>query len=263
DLFPGTFESYFDVGKKLKANGRPLGQALSHSFGDPPTWCYPLMWAYGGREVDEAGKVDLDRPETVAAVEAMKDAWQSAFDETGLAWDDTANNRAFLAGTVSAVLNGASIWWVARNDKSPFFEDIGLELLPPGPKGRALFVLNNNYAVMGYSPNAEAAKAFIRWTMQPDVWLPWFKVGGSYYSGVGEKQEDNPIWDEFPPQTRVFKGAGRETRYPGWPGPYSQQAGLAQSKYIIVDMFAKAVQGESPEAAVKWAANELAQIYVA
>ena len=36
--FPETWDAYYDAGKKLKAKGRPLGQAASHSFGDPPTF---------------------------------------------------------------------------------------------------------------------------------------------------------------------------------------------------------------------------------
>src|SRR5207248_8133390 len=145
--FPKTFADLFAVGKKLKANGHPLGQALGHSFGDPPTWCYPMLWAYGGQEVDSSGKTAINSPETIAAVKAMKDAWKDAFDETGLAWDDTSNNRAFLAETISGTLNGASIWWVARKDKQPFFDDIALDLLPGGPKGAFLWGLNNNYAI--------------------------------------------------------------------------------------------------------------------
>jgi multiple sugar transport system substrate-binding protein len=261
ETFPKTFAELFTVGKKLKENGHPIGQALGHSFGDPPTWSYPLMWAYGGQEVDASGKVAINSPETIAAVKAMKDAWKDAFDETGLAWDDTSNNRAFLGGTISATLNGASAWWVARKDKSPFFDDIALDLIPAGPKGQFLWVLSNNYAVMKYSKQAEAAKAFIRWSMQDSVWMPWFELCASYYSGVGQKQDDNPLWDKFPPVTKVFKGAGKLSRAPGFPGPFNQKAGLAQSKYIIVDMFAKAVQGDSPEAAVAWAENELKQIY--
>jgi multiple sugar transport system substrate-binding protein len=261
ETFPKTFDELFAAGKKLKANGHPLGQALGHSFGDPPTWSYPLMWAYGGTEVDASGKVVINSPDTIAAVKAMKDAWRDAFDETGLAWDDTSNNRAFLAGTVSATLNGASAWWVARKDKSPFFDDIALDLIPAGPKGQFIWVLSNNYAIMKYSRNVDAAKAFIRWSMTDPVWMPWFELNGSYYSGVGQKQDDTPIWDKFPPITRVFKGAGQKTRAPGSLGPFDAKAGLAQSKYIIVDMFAKAVQGDSPETAVAWAENELKQIY--
>ena len=97
--------------------------------------------------------------------------------------------------------------------------------------------------------------------MTPEVWNPGFELCETYYTGVGPKQDDTPLWDKFPPAVRVFKGVGRSTRTPGWPGPYDQKAGLAQSKFIIVDMFARTVQGESAEAAVAWAENELKQIY--
>ena len=56
--YPETWDEYRDAGKKLKAKGHPIGQALGHSFGDPPTFAYPLMWSFGGNEVDESGKVD-------------------------------------------------------------------------------------------------------------------------------------------------------------------------------------------------------------
>ena len=34
--FPKTWDEWREVGKKLKAKGKPVGQALGHSFGDPP-----------------------------------------------------------------------------------------------------------------------------------------------------------------------------------------------------------------------------------
>ncbi|HSR13102.1 MAG TPA: ABC transporter substrate-binding protein, partial [Thermodesulfobacteriota bacterium] len=42
-----TWDEYFAVGKKLKAEGKPFGQALGHSTGDPQSFCYPYMWCYG------------------------------------------------------------------------------------------------------------------------------------------------------------------------------------------------------------------------
>ena len=50
--FPETWEEYREVGKKLKAKGRPIGQTLGHTFGDAPTFTYPLLWSWGGKEVD-------------------------------------------------------------------------------------------------------------------------------------------------------------------------------------------------------------------
>jgi multiple sugar transport system substrate-binding protein len=108
--FPDTWETYREAGKKLKAKGRPLGQTLGHTFGDAPAFSYPYLWSWGGREVDEQGKVVLDSKETLESVRFMTGFWKEGHDEGGLAWDDTNNNRAFLSGEISATLNGASIY---------------------------------------------------------------------------------------------------------------------------------------------------------
>jgi multiple sugar transport system substrate-binding protein len=47
----------------------------------------------------------------------------------------------------------------------------------------------------------------------------------------------------------------------GFAGPPNAKATEAYSKYVVVDMFAKGVQGSTPEEAVKWAAGELKKIY--
>ena len=91
--------------------------------------------------------------------------------------------------------------------------------------------------------------------------MPRFELMGSFITGVGPKQNDNPIWEKFPPDTRVFKGGPETFRGIGWPAQPGQKAGLAQAKYIIVDMFAKAAQGEAAEAAVAWAEGELKTVY--
>jgi multiple sugar transport system substrate-binding protein len=44
-------------------------------------------------------------------------------------------------------------------------------------------------------------------------------------------------------------------------GPLSYPAAEAFSKYIVVDMYAKAIQGLPPEESVKWAAGELTKVY--
>jgi hypothetical protein len=93
-----------------------------------------------------------------------------------------------------------------------------------------------------------------------------FEVNGSYIGGVSEKHDAAAPWDKFPPVTKVFKelvfqGFGPRVRTIGYAGPPDQKAGLAWSKYIIVDMFARAVQGDSPASAVAWAETELKSVY--
>jgi len=261
EKFPATLDEYHEVGKKLKQKGHPLGESLAHSTGDPVFRWYPQVWMYGGAEVDAQGKVAINSPETIAAVKSIKEVWPQAYDEAGTSWDDTSNNRAFLAETVAATQNGASIWWVARNDKMPFLDDIGLDFLPAGPKGQIVMTSSEYWGVMKYTKNLDAVKAFLRWAMSDPVWMPWFELCGSYYSGIGPKQNNNPIWEKFPPAVRIFQKSPEIARPLGFPGPPDQKVSLVQSKYIIVDMFAKAVQGESPEAAVAWAEKEMKEAY--
>ena len=102
--FPKTWDAYRDAGKKLKAKGFPIGQSLGQSFGDPVGFAYPYLWSMGGAKVgveeegNHRGRQVYDRP------------WKDSMDEGGLAWDNSSNNRAFLASTICATLNGASIY---------------------------------------------------------------------------------------------------------------------------------------------------------
>src|SRR5215831_6089874 len=95
---PKTLEEYRKIGMALKKKGKPVGQTLGHTFGDAPTWTYPLTWTFGGMETDPSGKkVVINSPKTVEAVKWMTSFWKDACDEGALAWDDTNNNRAFHA----------------------------------------------------------------------------------------------------------------------------------------------------------------------
>src|SRR5690242_11314629 len=65
--FPETWEEFYEVGKKLKAKGHPYGLELGHGFGDNHGWIYPLLWSYGGHEVEADGKtIVIDSAETAA-----------------------------------------------------------------------------------------------------------------------------------------------------------------------------------------------------
>ena len=57
--FPDTWEDLLAAGRLLKKKGHPFGFELGHGFGDNHGWLYPLLWSYGGREVDKDGKTVL------------------------------------------------------------------------------------------------------------------------------------------------------------------------------------------------------------
>ena len=55
----------------------------------------------------------------------------------------------------------------------------------------------------------------------------------------------------------------RAGRFPGYAGPADRKAAEGLSKYLITDMYAKAVQGVPAEDAVKWADAEFRSIHAA
>jgi multiple sugar transport system substrate-binding protein len=267
--FPQTWEEYHAAGKKLKAKGYPLGQALGHSFGDPPTFVYPLMWSFGGKEVEADGKtVALDSKATVDSVKFMTAFYKDAFDEGGLAWDDSSNNRAFLAGTISATLNGASIYLEAKRKPdtymtekgTPLYQDILHAPLPKGAAGQFGYHLPMSNMLMRYSPNQKAAKDFLRWIASKEVYQKWFDSQQGYSVGSTTIWEEDPLWKKDPVML-PFRSAARAGRFPGYAGPADRKAAEVLSKYIIVDTYAKAVQGMPAEDAVKAATEEVKKIH--
>jgi multiple sugar transport system substrate-binding protein len=266
--FPETWQQYHDAGKKLKAKGRPIGQTLGHTFGDAPTFSYPYLWSWGGKEVDQKGKVVLDSKETLESVKFMQAFWKDAHDEGGLAWDDTNNNRAFLSGTIAATLNGASIYIESlrkpdqyKTEKNaPMKDDIRHSPLPKGPAGQFGFHLFQSHMLMGYSKNQKAAKEFLKWIHTSANYERWFLSQKGYSTPPTAVWEKHKMWDEDPVMA-PFKVAGRLGLTPGYAGPPNRKSAEVLTKYIITDMYAKAAQGMPAEAAVKWAAEEVNKVY--
>ena len=62
-------------------------------------------------------------------------------------------------------------------------------------------------------------------------------------------------------KVEVFVERILAARAPGWPAPSGRKAAEVVSKYIVTDMYAKAVQGMPAEDAVKWAHAELVKVY--
>jgi multiple sugar transport system substrate-binding protein len=269
--FPETWEQYRDVGKKLKAKGRPFGQTLGHTFGDAPGFTYPYLWSWGGKEVEADGKtVVLNTKDTVESVKFMQGLWKDAMDEGGLAWDDTNNNRAFLSQTISATLNGASIYIESlrraeqyKTDKGePLNKDILHAPLPKGPKGQFGFHLLQSNMIMKYSKNQDAAKEFLKWLHTEANYRKFFESQKGFATPCTAKWENDPLWNVDPVMT-PYKVAARLGQAIGFAGPPDAKAQEGLSKYIITDMYAKAVQGMPAEDSVKWAESELKKIYAA
>jgi multiple sugar transport system substrate-binding protein len=269
DKFPRTWEEYRAVGKRLKARGHPYGQTLAHAFGDGPAFWYPYLWSWGGKEVEADGKtVALDSKQTVESVKFAVAFWKEAYDEGGLSWDDAGNNRAFLSNTISSTSNGASIYLLARSKPETYLSGAGKPLkddmfhapLPKGAGGQFSYHVPFSNIVPDYAPDRKAAKDFLRWFQSKDIFGIWFASQQGFSVGSARMWQNDGLW-KIDPIMAPFRTAAESGRYAGYAGPAGRAAAEAISKFIIVDMYTKAVQGMAPEDSVKWAHGELVKVY--
>ena len=267
--FPETWDTFRDAGKKLKAKGRPIGQTVGHTFGDAPGWWYPFLWSFGGKEVEADGKtVVLNSKETVESIKFAVVLWKETMDEGGLAWDDTNNNRAFLSQTVSATNNGASIYIEAKKKPetyltekgTPMYQDILHAPIPKGVAGQYNLPGIFTDMLMGYSKNQKQSKDFLRWIHSKPIFDQWFTSQQGYTCGATKDWAKHAVWD-VDPVLKPFKDLPLFGRVVGYAGPPDRKAAEVVSKYIIVDMYAKAIQGMAAEEAAKWAHGEVAKVY--
>jgi len=262
---PETWEEYLTAGKKLKTLGYPVGFTLGHTFGDAPANCYPLLWSFGGMEVDKRGRVAIISNGTLQACEFMKEFFDAACDSSVLAWDDSSNNRAFFAETISATNNGASIFFVAKNhpDQVPpgLADKIGHFLNPKGPHGRYHVILSFTHSIAKYSKNKGAAMDFIRFVMERKNMLKYLEVQQGYTLGPNPAWQKEPFWGKLPSTLKAYHDNPDYGRNFGYAGPYNRKASEVQAKYIIIDLFARVAKGQSPKDSVAQAERELKNVY--
>ncbi|MBI4571786.1 MAG: extracellular solute-binding protein [candidate division NC10 bacterium] len=133
---------------------------------------------------------------------------------------------------------------------------------PRGPAGRFYHLPVHSSLVMKHSKNQKLAKEFIRYYMDKEQYTKWFDVMGGYGLMPTKMWYDHPAWTRDPKLTPC-RDPIKDARAPGYAGPPSRKASEALTKYIILDMLVKAIQGATPEDALKWAADELKKIYSA
>ena len=262
-LLDMTWDDYFAVAKETKKMGMPFGQSLGHSLGDPIGFCYPYMWSSGALEVADDGKTVLfDTPTFEYALNKFVQAWKDGYDETGTSWDDSSNNRAYLSEKIASTFNGSSIYYATkkRDDGGALMNDTHHMLMPKGTAGRYYESGSRTMAVLKNSPNTEVAKEYLKWWFQPENYYKWWGIQEGYQMHHVKNLANDPVWNSDPKMAafRKIPGLGRLRGFAGDP---NEKAGLAASKYVIVDTFAKAVQSGDAKDALKWGQRQLERIY--
>ena len=134
---PKDFPGFLELCKALKKNNTPAGFPLGHASGDANAWLHWILWGHGAYTVDKDNKVIINSPETVKALEYCK-ALSDTFIPGVASWNNSSNNKAYLAGELYLTANGISIYVAAKDDasKKDLAEDTEHALWPVGPIGK-------------------------------------------------------------------------------------------------------------------------------
>ncbi|HET9748122.1 MAG TPA: ABC transporter substrate-binding protein [Casimicrobiaceae bacterium] len=265
DSFPKDTAGFLKLAKALKEKGTPPAFALGNATGDGNTWCQWIVWAHGGKLVDQSNKVVINSPETLKALEYVKELYPT-FAPGTLSWLDPNNNKAFLDGQISLTNNGISIYYAAKNSKDDKVKEMAADIyhanMPVGPVGKPTeFQLFFNQMIFKYSKYPRAAKEFLRFMMEPEQMDPWVQASIGYVTPALRHYEQNPIWTVDPKHT-PYRDSMKNMLPSGYAGKMGYASAGALADFIVVNMVAEAASGsKSPQEAAERAQKRAERYY--
>jgi multiple sugar transport system substrate-binding protein len=156
--------------------------------GDAHGFILGVIQGFGGSFTDETGlKVNFNTPETIAAVEWLKETYTSEKYKPMLppgieSWTDTSNNEAYLAGTVALTLNQPSVYAKAKADGNPVFENTAVLHGPKTLDGRLLEAgISGWLTIFKGAKNKDVAKELILNLIDPAKITAMASLGGGLF----------------------------------------------------------------------------------
>jgi multiple sugar transport system substrate-binding protein len=265
ETFPKDTDGFLKLCKALKEKGTPAGFALGNATGDANTWCQWIVWAHGGKLVDQNNKVAIDSPETLKALDYVKELY-STFVPGTLSWLDPSNNKAFLDGQLFLTNNGISIYYAAKNSTDAKLKEIAADMdhanMPIGPVGKPTeFQLFFNQMIFKYTKYPKAAKEYLRFMMEAEQMDPWVQASIGYVTPSLRYYEKNPIWTVDPKHT-PYRNSMQNMLPSGYAGKMGYASAGALSDFIVVNMVAEAASGsKTPKEAAERAQKRAERYY--
>jgi multiple sugar transport system substrate-binding protein len=257
---PATWDDLLRAGRKLKANGYPVGIAIGQTY-DAISTLSAIMWCYGAKTVEADGKtVAINSKETEAAIEYVRQLYTDAMEPEVLLWDDNSNNRLLLSGKGSWIHNAHSHYLMAKEKKMPIAEQIYFHLSPGGPAGRHTPTVVRSLGIWKFSKHIEAAKEFIKFHFDRENYSEFIMASECFNAPVYKNMEDHPAW-KSDPKYEPIKASGKYGHLYGWPAPGDEKSQQVTYAFVIPNMFAKAVTGTPTKEAITWAEGEIRRIY--
>jgi multiple sugar transport system substrate-binding protein len=259
--FPKDTKGFLELCKGLQKNGTPAGMAVGHASGDANTWLHWALWTHNAYLVDENNKVIINSPETVKALEYIKELYGTFIPGTA-SWNDSSNNKAFLAGQLHLTVNGISVYVAAQKENKAIADDMNHAYMPIGPAGKPTELhLPFTMLVFNFTKYPQACKALTAFMLEADQFNPWVAAAQGYLSHFLNAYDANPIWTSDPKRT-PYRDVAKRTLTPAGRGTLGENAAAAIADFIVVDLFANYCTGrEDIKGAIANAERQAKRLY--
>jgi multiple sugar transport system substrate-binding protein len=264
DLLAGGAGIYQD-------QGVPMGLGMSNEI-DSRMAAQTLMWAYGAAVQDENENVVINSPETVAAVNYMKELFETAMTPEVFGWNAASNNQLLVAGRASYILNSISAYRTAQKDQPEVGADIFFRTPIVGPAGEEAALAHGHAVFISmiptFSQNQDTAKEFLMHLVgnyalaaeQSELYN--FPAWPSTVPDLEGWLDADPYGSEPADKLSLLKTANDWTTNLGHPGPANAAMGEIFALPILPNMMARAAQGQqTPEESVAQAEQEIVAIF--
>jgi multiple sugar transport system substrate-binding protein len=263
---PNTWDDVKAAGPKLKQAGHPLGIGISQDI-DANMALIALGMCFGSYIQDEDHNVTINSPETVDAVTFMAEVYKGGMTPEVFSWDASSNNRFFLAGKGSLVLNAISVVRTAETDDPELAENTAIAPVPEGPNGReGLEHVLGVYIIWKFAKNQEAAKRFL-----VDLAVDYKEafVNSKFYNfpsfpaTVPDLKQLIATDDAAKPPDKYailgdFQDFSFNVGYPGYTNPAVDEV---FSTFLIPQMYAEVARGGDPQDVVDSAEQQINAVY--
>ncbi|MDQ0456452.1 multiple sugar transport system substrate-binding protein [Rhizobium paknamense] len=248
---PKTWAEEIAFAKQIKEKTGIAGYGLpAKTFNN--TMHQFMHWVYtnNGQVIDKDGKITMDSPEVLAALQAYKDISPYSV-EGATAYEQNEIRAIFLDGKVGMIQSGSGAATLLQKTNINW----GIAPLPLGPsaKGQGTLLITDSLAVFKGSGVEEKAIEFAKFITSPEPQGEYELQGGA---GLTPLRPSAKV-DEFVKKDPYWKPLIDGIAYGGPEPLFTDYKGFQN---VMIEMVQSVVTGKAePEAALKKATGELEQ----
>lgn len=265
---PKTWEELKACGEEINdpENGfYAFGLALGASGGgDAESFVRTVMLDYGGVPVNSDGEVTINSQETLDAMNFIASLYEEGLcPPDAVTWDDSANNSAWLAGTVAMVVNSGSIISTMAEENPELLENTMIIPYPAATEDGTSYTLGGcgAFGIFENGENTQEAKDFVTYLLSDgDYYNEMIEAMGAMWQPVLNGYDDTDFWAED--THSGWLANSQHVVFTTYPAPVEAKAAISFSnQYCTKAMQEVVVNGTDPQEALDGLEAQFAELY--